>query len=32
MNYNEPLAEVSFFDEVVGNSNKWESEIDPDVG
>lgn len=31
MNYNEPIAEVSFFQEVVGNS-KWESEIDPDEG
>lgn len=29
MIYDEPLAEVSFFEEVVGNS-RWESEIDPD--
>ena len=29
--YDEPLADVSFFAEVVGSSNDdWESEIDPD--
>ena len=31
MGYAEPLAEVSFFDDVVGSSKDWESEIDPDV-
>ncbi len=29
MIYNEPVSEVSFFEEVIGNS-RWESEIDPD--
>ncbi len=29
--YDEPLAEVDFFAEVVGSStDDWESEIDPD--
>ena len=31
MIYDEPMAEVSFFAEVVGSSNgKWESDIDKD--
>ena len=30
MIYDEPMADVSFFAEVVGSSNDWESEIDPD--
>lgn len=30
MHYDEPMADVSFFAEVVGGSNDWESEIDPD--
>ena len=30
MYYDEPKADVSFFAEVVGSSNDWESEIDPD--
>lgn len=28
MIYEEPMADVSFFDQIVGKS--WESEIDPD--
>ena len=30
MIYDKPLAEVSFFSEVIGASGDWESEIDPD--
>ncbi len=30
MKYIEPSSDVSFFDEIVGSSNRWESEIDPD--
>lgn len=32
MKYDEPIADVSFFAEIVGSSNlnDWESEIDPD--
>ena len=30
MHYDEPMADVSFFAEIVGSSNFWESEIDPD--
>ena len=32
MRYEEPIAEASFFAEIVGSSNlsDWESEIDPD--
>lgn len=30
MAYLEPLADVSFFAQVVGSSNDWESDIDPD--
>lgn len=33
MKYDEPIADVSFFAEIVGSSNSdWESEIDPDGG
>ncbi len=32
MKYDEPMSDVSFFDEVVGSSNRWESDIDPDDG
>lgn len=31
MKYVEPSSNVSFFDEIVGSSNRWESDIDPDV-
>lgn len=33
MIYDEPLADVSFFAQVVGssNNNDWESDIDPDI-
>lgn len=30
MIYDKPLAEVSFFDEIVGASGDWETPIDPD--
>lgn len=29
MNYDQPVAEVNFFEEVVGNS-RWESDLDVD--
>ena len=30
MVYSEPKAQVSFFDEIIGNSNNWESDLDVD--